>query len=135
MMSSQNLSPQSSKYKAVNWILLVLCAIIWGFSYFLIKHALIGFEPMQVADLRMLAGGITLLPFLYLAFKKVPPNKYFYVFICSVVGSGIPIYLYPLAQTHISSSITGIINSLTPLCPYLIGILFFSLPNNKSKLI
>jgi len=134
-MDQPLLVAQSGRYKAINWILLVLCAVIWGFSYFLIKHALKGFSPIQVADLRMLAGGITLLPFLYLGFKKIPKNKYFYVFICSVIGSGIPIYLYPLAQTHISSSVTGIINSLTPLCTYFIGILFFKLPNKKMKLI
>lgn len=133
-MSIERLTLNSNRDKAINWALLVVCAIIWGFSYFLIKHALLGFKPIQVADLRMLAGGITLLPFLYLAFKKVPINKYIYVFICSIIGSGIPIYLYPLAQTHISSSITGIINSLTPLCTYLIGVLFFRLPNKKMKL-
>ena len=119
----------------INWVLLISCAIIWGFSYFLIKHALVGFQPMEVASIRMFAGGIVLLPFLYTAFKKIPKEKYIWVFICSIIGSGIPIYLYPLAQTHISSSVTGIINSLTPLFTFLIGILFFRLKNNYLKLV
>ena len=94
-----------------------------------------GFEPMQVAVLRIMAGGLALLPLVYLAFKKIPFNKYWYVFVCGLAGSGIPIYLYPLAQTHIDSAVTGIINSMTPLCTYIIGILFFGLVNKTHKLI
>ena len=134
MDSATTLEPKKST-KVVNWLLLIACALIWGFSYFLIKHALMGFEPIQVADLRMLSGGLALLPFIFLAFKKIPFDKYLFVFICALIGSGIPIYLYPLAETHISSSVVGIINSLTPLCTYIIGILFFRLPNKRLKLI
>lgn len=126
---------KSDSAQLINWVLLISCAVIWGFSYFLIKHALVGFQPMEVAGIRMFAGGIVLLPFLYTAFKKIPKEKYFWVFVCSLIGSGIPIYLYPLAQTHISSGVTGIINSLTPLFTFLIGILFFRLKNNYFKLI
>jgi drug/metabolite transporter (DMT)-like permease len=124
-----------SRRQLINWILLISCAVIWGFSYFLIKHALVGFEPMEVAGIRMFAGGIALLPFLYQAFKKIPYNKYFWIFVCSLIGSGIPIYLYPLAQTHISSSVTGIINSLTPLFTFMIGVLFFKMKNHYLKVI
>ena len=70
-----------SRRQLINWILLISCAVIWGFSYFLIKHALVGFEPMEVAGIRMFAGGIALLPFLYQAFKKIPYNKYFWIFV------------------------------------------------------
>lgn len=73
--------------------------------------------------------------FYILRLKKIPKEKYFWVFVCSLIGSGIPIYLYPLALTHISSGVTGIINSLTPLFTFLIGILFFRLKNNYFKLI
>lgn len=120
--------------KFINWVLLILCAIIWGFSYFLIKHALMGFEPMQVAVIRIMSGGLVLLPLVFIAFKKIPLDKYWYVFVCGLAGSGIPIYLYPLAQTHIDSAVTGIINSMTPLCTYVIGILFFGLANKTHKL-
>jgi drug/metabolite transporter (DMT)-like permease len=134
-MDNVTTTAQQKSTKVINWLLLVCCALIWGFSYFFIKHALIGFDPIQVADLRMLSGGFALLPFVFLAFKKIPFDKYLFVFICAIIGSGIPIYLYPLAETHIDSSLVGIINSLTPLCTYIIGVLFFKLPNKKLKLI
>lgn len=43
----------------------------------------------------------------------------------AIVGSGIPSYLYPLAITHVDSSITGVINTLTPLFTMLFGWAFF----------
>jgi len=134
-MSILELKKHTSNFNFLNWTLLILCALIWGCSYFLIKHALKGFDPIQVADLRILSGGFVLLPFILLAFKKIPFKDYKYVFICSVAGNGVPIYFYPLAQTHISSSVIGIINSLTPLATYFIGILFYGLPNKKLKFI
>lgn len=126
--------PGSPAYKIANWALLILCSIIWGFSYFFIKHSLIAFDPVQVATIRAVSAGIILVPFVIVAFLKIPRNKYGYVLLCAIVGNGIPMYIYPLAQTHISSALTGIINSLTPLCTYFIGILFFRMKNTGLKL-
>jgi drug/metabolite transporter (DMT)-like permease len=132
-MSRHQADERSFTYKAVNWALLIFCAIVWGFSYFLIKHALHGFAPVQLAVIRIISSGIVLLPFLFMAFRKIPWNKYLFVFVCAIAGNGLPLYLYPLAQTHISSSITGIINSLTPLFTYIIGVIFFGLTGSRMK--
>jgi drug/metabolite transporter (DMT)-like permease len=133
-MDQSERESKSLTSEAVNWSLMLLCALIWGFSYYLIKHSLIGFSPVQVAGLRISSAALSLLPFAVLAFRRVPRNKYGPAILCAVIGNGLPMFLYPLAQTHISSSITGIINSLTPLCVYFCGILFFGLPGNKQKL-
>jgi drug/metabolite transporter (DMT)-like permease len=133
MTSQKNAQKLSDLF--IHWLLLFLCAFIWGFSYYLIKHALVGYSPLQVASIRVLTAAITLLPFLATAIRKIPLNKYLYVFICAMVGNGIPMYLYPLAQTHISSSVAGIINSFTPLCIYFTAVLFFGLPKSRPKLI
>jgi drug/metabolite transporter (DMT)-like permease len=134
-MTTPQTEEERISYQALNWVLLLLCAIIWGFSYFFIKHSLTGFEPNEVLTLRALAAGIALLPFLYAAFKKIPRDRFKYVLLCTLLGNGIPMYIYPLAQTHISSSVTGIINSLTPFCVYIIGIVFYGLKNTRLKLI
>ena len=133
-MASAAPASELLSYKILNWIILVSCALIWGCSYYFIKKGLVGFEPMQVVGIRIAAAGTVLIPFLFLALKKIPFNKYPYVMLCALFGNGIPIYLFPLAQTHISSSVAGIINSLTPLCTYAIGILFFSMENKRVKL-
>lgn len=126
---------ESFSYKVLNWIILLSCALIWGCSYYLIKKGLTGFDPMQIVSIRIVAAATVLIPFLFFALKKITFNKFPYVLLCALLGNGIPIYLYPLAQTHISSSVAGITNSLTPLCTYAIGILFFGMENKKGKLI
>lgn len=94
-----------------------------------------GFTPGEVAGLRLFFGALALSPFVFFAFKKIPLAKYKYVLICAVVGNWLPALLYPVAQTRISSSVTGIINSLTPLCTYFIGITFFGLRYHRLKLV
>jgi drug/metabolite transporter (DMT)-like permease len=126
--------PGSPAYKLANWALLILCSVIWGFSYYFIKHSLIAFDPIQVTTIRAVSAGVILVPFVIVAFLKIPRSKYGFVLICAIVGNGLPMYIYPLAQTHISSALTGIINSLTPLCTYFIGILFFRMQNTALKL-
>jgi drug/metabolite transporter (DMT)-like permease len=114
--------------------LLILCSVIWGFSYYFIKHALMAFAPMQVASIRAVSAGIVLLPLAYTAFRKIPVTSWGYVALCALIGNGIPMYLYPLAQTHISSAITGIVNSMTPLCTYFIAVAFFGMKNTVMKI-
>jgi drug/metabolite transporter (DMT)-like permease len=49
-------------------------------------------------------------------------------------GSALPSLLFALAQQHISSSVAGILNSLTPLCTLLLGIFVFRASFAASKL-
>lgn len=131
---NSNSEKETFSYHAINWLLLISCALIWGCSYYLIKQGLHGFEPMEIAGIRIVAAGLCLFPFLLPALRAIPFQKYPMILISALLGYGLPIYLYPLAQTHISSSMAGIINSLTPLCTYLIAILFFNMAGNRRKL-
>jgi len=45
--------------------------------------------------------------------------------IVGLVGSFIPAFLFAKAQTQLSSSLTGVLNALTPLAVVMIGALFF----------
>jgi len=53
--------------------------------------------------------------------------------IISLIGIGFPAFLYALAQTQISSIVSGILNSLTPLFTILMGVLFFSIPTKSRQ--
>ncbi|MBK9107779.1 MAG: EamA family transporter [Saprospiraceae bacterium] len=118
-----------------DWSILLLLALIWGFSYYFIKHSLTGFKPDQIASLRMVFSSIALLPFLPSALKIVPKEKYYIIAFVGIIGSFLPAYLYPFAQQKISSSVAGIINAFTPICTYGLGVLFFSVRNEKTKFI
>lgn len=118
-----------------DWSLLLLLTIIWGFSYYFIKHSLLGFNPVQIAGLRMVFSAIALSPFLYSAMKHIPLKSFPLIFFVGFIGAFLPAFMYPWAQQGISSSLAGIINAFTPICTYSIGILFFQVAKDKAKIL
>ncbi len=111
----------------VQWTLLLFLAFIWGSSFILMKKGLLSFSWDQVASLRIVISTIFLSPILFRNFKKIKKNQWWPICIAGFLGSGIPAYLFPLAQTQITSSLTGMLNSLVPLFTVVIGLLFFEL--------
>lgn len=77
---------------------------------------------------------ICLLPFLISALKKVPRLKWKYLAAAGWLGNGIPSILFPLAETHLNSALTGMLNSLTPLFTFLIGISMFKMKFSQNKI-
>ncbi len=108
---------------------------MWGSSFILIKKGLIAFNATQLASLRISISALAFLPFFLIRLKVIDWSKFKYFIIVGLLGSGIPSYLYAFAQTEISSSVAGLLNSLTPIFTLLAGILFFRLQWKWSKLI
>jgi drug/metabolite transporter (DMT)-like permease len=73
-------------------------------------------------------SGLIFLPFMILQFKKFDWSKVHLIIFVGLASSTIPAFLFANAQMHISSSMAGILNSLTPLFTLFLGILFFNLP-------
>lgn len=126
---------QLQKPSIYAWILLIILTFIWGFSYYFIKHSLVAFNPSQVASLRMVFSALALSPFLFKALKMIDRANYPMIFYVGFIGAFLPAFLYPFAQQKISSSLAGIINAFTPICTFGIGVLFFKVKNERSKLI
>lgn len=112
---------------SIQWTLLLFLAFVWGSSFILMKKGLLSFSWDQVASLRIVISAIFLSPVLFRNFTKIKKNQWWRICIAGLLGSGIPAYLFPLAQTQISSSLTGMLNSLVPLFTVVIGLLFFQL--------
>jgi drug/metabolite transporter (DMT)-like permease len=110
------------------WLLLGLLGLVWGSSYVLIKKGLEAFDPEQVACLRIGITAIAFSPVFFLRFKQIDWSKLKYFAIVGFAGSFFPAFLFSFAQTQISSSITGVLSSLTPLFTLALGILFFKTP-------
>jgi drug/metabolite transporter (DMT)-like permease len=71
---------------------------------------------------------ITFFALLPLALKRVSQVKgktWLILAVASLIGSGLPPFLFAKAQTGIDSQLAGILNSLTPLFTMLIGLSFF----------
>lgn len=108
-----------------NWLMLFLLAAIWGSSFILIKRGLEGLSPVEVALARISIATLSMSPFAFLHLKKVPRQSWIPIALVGLFGSGIPPFLFAIAQTHVPSALTGIINATTPLFAFVIGIAFF----------
>jgi drug/metabolite transporter (DMT)-like permease len=113
--------------KQLKWVLLFTLALIWGSSFILMKKGLLGLNPYQIGALRIIFTAIFVL---IIGFKTLPEIKlqqWKYIAITSLFGTFIPAFLFPIAETKVSSSVCSILNSLTPLNTLIIGILAFGL--------
>lgn len=120
------MNSNQSENNLVNWGILIVLALIWGSSFILIKRGLEIFSPGEVGAYRIVAAATFLLPLSLPRIKNLNSKQIQNLLLVGLVGSFIPAFLFAKAQTQLSSSITGVLNALTPLFVVLIGALFFS---------
>ncbi len=121
-----------------NWSdfgILILLSIIWGSSFILIKKGLDAFSAEQVAGLRITISALAFFPLAIRQWKKVPRKAWGPILVVGLLGSAFPAFLFAFAQTGISSSLAGILNSLTPFFTLLLGVLFFGMTLYKKQLL
>lgn len=119
--------------KQVKWGYLVLLSLVWGSSFILIKKGLIGLSAIQVGSLRIIFAALFLLLIGFKSLSKIPKDKWKFIALTSVFGTFIPAFLFALAQTEIDSSVSSILNSLTPLNTLILGALFFGVGFQKRQ--
>ena len=111
--------------KFINWTIFISLALIWGSSFILMKRGMEVFTSEQVAAMRIFIAFLFLSPLLF-KHVKVEFLKHWKGFLAmGVIGNLIPAFLFTKAETGISSSLTGALNSLTPSFALLIGVLLF----------
>jgi drug/metabolite transporter (DMT)-like permease len=120
--------------KQIKWGYLLLLSLIWGSSFILIKKGLVGLTAFQLGSLRIIFAALFLLVIGFRSLVKIPHHQWKYIALTSLFGTFIPAYLFAIAQTQIDSSISSILNSLTPLNTLLIGALFFSLDFRRNQI-
>ena len=112
-------------YSIQAWGTLAALAVVWGSSYILIKKSLLAFEPWQVGHLRLAIAGLAFVPPLALRWREVPRGRWGWLLLVGLCGTGLPSFLFPLAQQEISSSLAAALSSLTPLLTLGIAVLAF----------
>jgi len=115
----------NSKSKIWHWLAVIILSLIWGTSYILMKKGLRSFSVYQLASLRILISALFLFPFALRSLSRFNRKSFVSVLIIAFFGSGIPAFLYPLAETKIDSSLTGMLNSLSSAFTLVIGIVFY----------
>ena len=117
------------------WILLALLSLIWGSSFILIKKSLDHFNPYEVGALRVLIAGLVLLPVAIKNIRKFPKKNVKWLILAAITGNFIPMFLFPIAETEVSSSIAGIINSMMPIFVIIVGALLWKFQTTKRQII
>ncbi|TXF75991.1 DMT family transporter [Chryseobacterium sp.] len=116
------------------WLLLGLLSVIWGSSFILIKKSLEHFNPYEVGALRVLIAGILLLPFAIINIKKFPKKNIKWLILAAITGNFVPMFLFPIAETEVSSSIAGIINSMMPIFVIIVGAMLWKFKTTKRQM-
>ena len=120
--------------KQGKWVYLVILSLIWGSSFILIKKGLVGLSPIQLGSLRILFAAIFLLLIGFKSLSKIARYQWKYIAMTAVLGTFIPAYLFAIAETQIDSSITAILNSLTPLNTLIFGAISFGLQFRRNQI-
>ncbi len=117
------------------WILLAVLSLIWGSSFILIKKSLEHFNPYQVGALRVLIAGIILMPVAISKYKLFPKRYLKWLILAAFTGNFIPMFLFPIAETEVSSSIAGIINSMMPIFVIIVGALVWKFETTQRQMV
>jgi len=119
------------KASASSWIILIALSVVWGSSFILMKRGMDVFSSDEVAALRIGLASIFLIPFAIKHHNINFKTNWKGLVIMGVFGNLIPAFLFTKAETQISSSLTGMLNALTPLFTIVIAFFWFK---NKYKL-
>lgn len=120
--------------KNLRFVYLVILALVWGSSFILIKRGLTGLTPFQLGSLRMIFAAVFLLIIGFNSIKKIQLRHWKYLALTACFGTFLPVYLFSIAQTEISSSVSAILNSLTPLHTLLLGILIYKIDFQRRQI-
>jgi drug/metabolite transporter (DMT)-like permease len=98
------------------------------------KKGLQSFSPYQVGALRIVITFVCLLPVSLKHLRHLNKSNILSIIIIGLFGSVIPAFLFPLAETRITSSLAGMLNSLSPVFTLLFGITIYNRKAIKSQI-
>jgi drug/metabolite transporter (DMT)-like permease len=121
------------KKDLTDWFLYTILCIVWGSSFVLMMKGLEKHNAYEVAALRMLGGGIVLLPIAINAFKRATLKQIGLTILSGFLGSFFPAILFCVAETKVDSSFAGMLNSSTPIFILIVGALIFAVKTPRIK--
>ncbi len=99
------------------------------------KKGLTVFSDSEVAALRMGIAWAVTMPFLIPSLGSISRRQWMLLLAVGTLGNGIPAFLFTAAQTHLNSSVVGMLNSLVPVLTLAFGALLFGLPVKQNQLL
>jgi drug/metabolite transporter (DMT)-like permease len=117
-----------------DWALFLSISAIWGSSFLLIDIGLDALEPGVITLLRVGIGALTLavIPGPKVAIDHADRARFV---LLSAIWVGIPFTLFPLAEQHINSATTGLLNGATPIFTAIVAAIMYRHRPSRSLLI
>lgn len=119
----------------LDWFILLVLASIWGASFLFIKHSVQIYNPVQMAMWRMTIAWAIYMPVAAVFWSKIDWKRWKSLVAVAFFGSAIPNFLFAVAQQHVTSSLAGVLNALTPLLTLILGVVFFQMTFAREKLL
>ena len=107
------------------WFLFTFLALTWGSSFILVKKSLVAFSPYEIGAIRVAVSGLILGVIGFPAIFKMPRKTLFWVIVAGFFGNFLPMFLFPIAQQKVSSSLAGILDALFPMFVLAFGFILF----------
>jgi drug/metabolite transporter (DMT)-like permease len=98
----------------MDWILLIVPGVIWGASFLFIAEGLEAMGPNGVTFTRILVGFVTLALFPG-SRRAIRREDWRGVALVGVLWMAFPLSMFPFAERHVSSALTGMLNGAVPL--------------------
>jgi drug/metabolite transporter (DMT)-like permease len=98
----------------LDWILLIVPGVIWGASFLFIAEGLEAMGPNGVTFTRILVGFLTLALFPG-SRRRVGREDWPGIAMVGVLWMAFPLSMFPFAEQHVSSALTGMLNGAVPL--------------------
>jgi drug/metabolite transporter (DMT)-like permease len=99
---------------SADWLLLATPGLIWGASFLFIAEGMRAIAPAGVTFVRLLVGFATLSLF-PAARKPVSRSDWVGITLLGVLWMAFPLSMFPFAERHVSSALTGMLNGANPL--------------------
>jgi drug/metabolite transporter (DMT)-like permease len=98
----------------MDWILLIVPGAIWGASFLFIAEGLEAMAPNGVTFTRILVGFLTLALFPG-SRRPIRREDWRGTALVGVLWMAFPLSMFPFAERHVSSALTGMLNGAVPL--------------------
>ncbi|MGH7733877.1 MAG: DMT family transporter, partial [Gemmatimonadales bacterium] len=99
---------------AADWLFILIPGLIWGASFLFIAEGLEAVGPNGVTFVRIAVGFLTLACFPQ-AWKTVARSEWLAIAALGVLWLAFPLSMFPYAEQHVSSALTGMLNGGTSL--------------------
>lgn len=109
-------------FSGLDWVLFWSISLIWGSSFLLMAIGLEAFEPGLITLLRVGLGAAALWLVPRARSTRIERDDWPRVIALSFLWVAIPFTLFPIAQQHINSAVTGMLNGATPIFTAVIAV-------------